>query len=196
MDPRSSGVGRGERLPRRTIGGRHGDRPVITDELDHDLDARLAALEARVPTDTTSPPLPSGDRRAPRMLLSMATAAVLVLVVGATALAGAAASGLIAFGHPGVENPGQPLEDARLECMAPPQAAAYLAEHGFTDVVWQIETTGKQPGVAKAPSLQTRTPPAHGYVIPGSIVDGQLIMVVDQRPGATGTGACPDLPMP
>jgi hypothetical protein len=163
---------------------------------EHRLDRRLAALEARVPADPTVPALPTGGRRRamPRLAASMATAGILVLVVGATALAGAAATGLIAFGHPGVENPGQPLEGANLECMTPPQAAAYLADHGFTNVVWQVETTGKGP--ASTAPVQASTPPQHGYVVPGSIVDGQLLMIVDQRPGATGTGACPDLPMP
>ena len=32
---------------------------------------------------------------------------------------------------------------------------------------------------------------------PGAILsDGKLYMVVDQRAGATGSGSCPDLPMP
>ncbi|MFN8630791.1 MAG: hypothetical protein U0838_10865 [Chloroflexota bacterium] len=45
-------------------------------------------------------------------------------------------------------------------------------------------------------SVQQSTPPAHGFVIPGSIVDGQLLMVVDQRSAATGVGACYGMPMP
>ena len=41
------------------------------------------------------------------------------------------------------------------------------------------------------------TPPAHGYVIPGSLLpDGTVIMVVDQRDGATGVGDCFGKPMP
>jgi hypothetical protein len=95
---------------------------------------------------------------------------------------------------PGVENPGQPLAGANLECMTPPGAAAYLSARGYTNVVWQVES-GDSSGKAGG-SVQQRTAPAHGYVVPGSIVDGTLLMVVDQRDGATGTGACPNLPMP
>ena len=46
-------------------------------------------------------------------------------------------------------------------------------------------------------SVHVATPPAHGYVIPGSLLpDGTVIMVVDQRDGATGVGACYGHPMP
>lgn len=166
------------------------------DELD--LDPRLTALEGRVEADLPTPALPAHGRRTPRLAVSLATAGVLVLALGATALAGAAATGLIAFGAPGVENPGEPLEGAGLECMSPPEAAAYLAGHGYRDVVWQIETTTKDPtGVASpAAPVQVSTPPEHGYVIPGSIIRGQLHMIVDQRANATGVGACSGIPMP
>jgi hypothetical protein len=72
--------------------------------------------------------------------------------------------------------------------MSPPEAAAYLTDHGFTDTVWQVERDDAQEHVS--------TPPEHGYVIPGSIVDGVLIMIVDQRSSATGTGDCFGDPMP
>jgi hypothetical protein len=74
-------------------------------------------------------------------------------------------------------------------------AAEFLAERGFTDVVWQVESgvAGEKSGQ----SVQQATPPDHGYVVPGAILsDGKLYMIVDQRSGATGGGACPDLPMP
>jgi hypothetical protein len=97
--------------------------------------------------------------------------------------------------YEGVQNPGQPLEGANLECKSPPEAAAYLAERGFSDIVWQVESgvAGEKSGR----SVQQATPPGHGYVVPGAILsDGRLYMIVDQRRGATGGGACPDLPMP
>ena len=43
-------------------------------------------------------------------------------------------------GYPGVENPGQPLAGVHLECMSPPQAAAYLATRGYTHVLWQVDS--------------------------------------------------------
>jgi len=164
---------------------------------DPDLDTRIAALEARVPL-AAAPPVPTRTRGSRRSTIAFVAAPILVLAIAATAIAGAAAAGLIAFGAPGVENPGQPLEGANLECMTPPQAAAYLSARGFTNVVWQVETTAKDLSdpAAAAPPIMTTTPPEHGYVVPGSIVDGELLMVVDQRPGATGTGACADMPMP
>lgn len=169
---------------------------MTTDDLD--LDPRLAALEGRVPVDEAPPVTAEATGRRRRSMVALAAAPILVLVIAATAFAGAAATGLIAFGAPGVENPGQPLAGANLECMTPPQAAAYLTAHGYTNVVWQIETTAKDPTGAtiSRPSVQEATPPEHGYVVPGSIVNGQLLMVVDQRPGASGTGACADMPMP
>jgi hypothetical protein len=156
-----------------------------------DLETRLAAMEGRVPT----PPAPSiaPGRRVARAF-PFAAGPALALIAAATVIAGGAAVVRLAQGTPGVENPGQPLAGAGLECMSPPEAAAYLTAHGFTTVTWQVETgdaTGKG-----GTSTQRSTPPAHGFVVPGSIVDGQLIMVVDQRAGATGSGACFGEPMP
>jgi len=155
-----------------------------------EIDVRLAAMEARVPATAT---LRAAPRRRIRRLASLAAAPVLVLALAATAVAGVAIA-RFAQGTPGVENPGQPLAGAGLECMTPPQAAAYLAAHGYPDVTWQVETgdiAAKSGG-----STQVATPPAHGYVIPGSIVNGTLIMVIDQRVGASGSGACASEPMP
>ncbi len=162
-----------------------------------DIAARLAALEARAPGRDDPPEPPVRGRR--RLATPLALAGVLVLVVVASAAAGGAIVARIeARGAPGVENPGQPLEGAKLECMSPSAAAAYLARHGFTQVVWQVETgiVGIRAGASGA-SVQQATAPDHGYVVPGSILsDGKLYMIVDQRTGATGGGACPDLPMP
>jgi hypothetical protein len=158
-----------------------------------DIDTRLAALEARAPGRDDPPELPR--RRGRRLATPLALAGVLVLLVGASAAAGGAIVATLVQAAPGVQNPGQPLEGATLECMSPPQAAAYLAEHGFTNVVWQVESgvAGEKSGS----SVQQAAPPDHGFVVPGSILsDGKLYMIVDQRTGATGSGACPDLPMP
>lgn len=160
--------------------------------LDLDLEDRLAAMEARVPSPVT-PPVVARGRRV-RRSVSIAAAPLLVVLSAATVVAGGVAVAGLVRGTPGVENPGQPLAGAALECMAPPQAAAYLTAHGFPNVSWQVETgdaTGKG-----GTTTHTATPPDHGYVVPGSIVDGQLLMVVDQRSGATGTGACVGEPMP
>jgi hypothetical protein len=168
-------------------------------DLDHDLTTRLSALEARAPGSAAPPALARGRRRG-RFALPIAMAPVLVLAVVATAAAGAAVISRLAEGYPGIENPGQPLAGANMECVTPPEAAAFLAAHGYASVDWQVESgTAVTPdgGKGTSSSIHVSTPPAHGYVIPGSrLPDGQVIMVVDQRVGATGVGACFGHPMP
>ncbi|HYN48722.1 MAG TPA: hypothetical protein VER83_07625 [Candidatus Nanopelagicales bacterium] len=160
----------------------------------NDLDTRLAALEARAPGRDDPPELPRTRRRG-LLATPLVLAPVLLLALVASAAAGGAVVATLVQSFPGVQNPGQPLEGANLECMSPPRAAAFLAERGFIDVVWQVET-GDIEGKSGS-TVQVATPPDHGYVIPGAILsDGKLYMVVDQRTGATGGGACPDLPMP
>jgi hypothetical protein len=168
-------------------------------DLDQDLATRLSAIEARAPGSVAPPELARGRRRG-RLALPLAMAPVLVLAVVATAAAGAAVISRMAEGYPGIENPGQPLAAANMECMTPPEAAAFLAGHGYGNVDWQVESgTAVTPdgGKGTSSSVHVSTPPAHGYVIPGSRQpDGQVIMVVDQRVGATGVGACFGHPMP
>jgi len=154
--------------------------------LDGELDERLGQLEARVPG--ADPPALRGRRGVPQILGGSLAGAILVLVAATTVVGGALIVSNAVRGHPGVDSPGQPLFGAGLECMSPPEAAAYLTDHGFTDTVWQVERDDAQEHVS--------TPPEHGYVIPGSIVDGVLIMIVDQRSSATGTGDCFGDPMP
>ena len=167
--------------------------------MNDDIDARLAALEARLPIRAAPPELDEAIRRRGRCrTLALVAAPLLVLGLAATAFAGATVSGLLVRGAPGIENPGQPLHRANLECMSPPEAAAFLAAHGYTEVAWQVETATKDPsgGVTGKPAVKVSTPPAHGYVVPGAMVDGTLLMVVDQRPDAVGVGACVGMPMP
>ena len=163
------------------------------------LAMRLIALEGSAPAAAEPPPLAGGRRRG-RMALSVALAPVLVLAAVATAAAGAAVIGRLAEGYPGIENPGQPLAGAAMECMSPPAAAAFLSAHGFGRVDWQVETgtvRSAAGGKGVSSSVHVAVPPAHGYVIPGSLLpDGTVIMVVDQRDGATGVGACFGKPMP
>jgi hypothetical protein len=164
-------------------------------ELDSGLDQRLAAMESRVTVAGAPPALGATGRRSRRFALSLSAAPVLVLAIAATAGAAVVASGL-ARGYPGIQNDGQPMAGAHMECLTPPQAAALLAAHGFTSVTWQVES-GSTAVKGEGSSTQQATPPQHGYVVPGSVLeDGSVIMVVDQRVDATGTGACPDLPMP
>ncbi len=157
-----------------------------------DLDTRLAALEARVPAGDGPPELTRRGRRG-RLVLSTATAPILILVLAATVAAGGVVVSTLVRGYPGAENPGQPLAGANLECMSPPEAAAYLTAHGFTRVVWQVEAGSNDKG---GTSVQQATAPEHGYVVPGSFIDGDLYIVVDQRVGAMGSGNCPNFPMP
>lgn len=164
-----------------------------------DLATRLAGLEARIPADGDPPALPLSDRlqRRRQRLGAIALAPALVLAIGVGVVAGGAViEGIEALALPGAQNPGQSLEGAGLECMSPPEAAAYLAGRGFTDVVWQVET-GTAGDKGSQASRQQATAPDHGYVVPGAFLpDGRLIVVVDQRVGATGTGACYGDPMP
>jgi hypothetical protein len=163
-------------------------------DTDLDLDTRLTALAARAPGRDDPPDLRS--RRRGRFAIPMTLAPILVLATVATVAAGAVVVGSLAHGYEGIENPGQPLAGAAMECMSPPQAAAFLAAHGYTDVVWQVES-GDVSTKAGGRSVQQATPPEHGYVVPGAVVgDGRLHMVVDQRVGATGVGACYRMPMP
>ena len=160
---------------------------------------RLTAMEARASASTEPPPLPARRRRG-RFAVSLAMAPALVLLLVATTAAGAVVIGRLAEGYPGIQNPGQPLAGATMECMTPPQAAAFLAGKGFTNVDWQVETgtvRAADGGKGSSSSVHVATPPDHGYVIPGSLLpSGQVIMVVDQRVGATGVGACFGHPMP
>jgi hypothetical protein len=130
----------------------------------------------------------------------MAMAPVLALAVVATTAAGALVVSSLVKGYPGIENPGQPLAGANMECMTPPAAAAFLAAHGFTRVDWQVEAgdpIAKTDGQVRTTSVHQPNPPEHGYVVPGSLLDdGSVIMVVDQRVGATGVGDCYGKPMP
>ncbi|MGZ6267264.1 MAG: hypothetical protein ACXWNR_01695 [Candidatus Limnocylindrales bacterium] len=159
---------------------------------DLELKNRLAAMEDRAPA-FEPPAIPA--RRHRSVVMSFAMASVLTLAFAATAVATVAIVGGIVHGHPGVENPGQPLFGANLECMTPPQAAAYLAEHGYTDVVWQIESGGL--GKSQGTTVLSSVAPAHGFVVPGSMAeDGKLHVVIDQRSGASGVGACVAMPMP
>jgi len=168
---------------------------------DHDIDlaTRLSALEAHAPGSDRPPVLPMRRRRG-RFALTVAMAPVLVLALVGTAAAGAVVVSNLARSHPGIQNPGQPLAGAHMECMTPPQAAAFLAAHGFTTVDWQVESgdpASKAAGQDATTSVHQAVPPAHGYVVPGSLLDdGSVIMVIDQRVGATGVGACFGQPMP
>jgi len=159
--------------------------------LDLDLDARLAALAARAPGRDDPPSLTR--RRAGRLAIPIA----LALAVAATAGGVVVAVNQLVRSYPGIENPGQPLEGANLECMSPHDAAAFLAAHGYANVIWQVESgavTGPKDGNR---SVQQATPPEHGYVVPTAVLDdGRLHIVVDQRAGARGSGSCVGMPMP
>jgi hypothetical protein len=117
------------------------------------------------------------------------------------------------------------IAKARLECMTPPEAATWLADHGYKNVVWDTNaghgtiqvgdsasalpviepgaslpaaTAGEQDGMPAAPSGVDRstTPPAEGVVSPGPTIDGTLIMFVDTTPGAERPTTCPSASMP
>jgi hypothetical protein len=157
------------------------------DDFDRELGVRLAALEGTAPAPAGPPSLSLPVLRR-HVALSLTVGPLLALAVVATAVGGVVLVSSLVRGYPGIENPGQPLAGANLECMTPAQAAAFLAGHGYTGVVWEVTTSSG--------GYQTATPPEHGYVNPGAVVgDGHLHMVIDQRPGG-GVGACYGKPMP
>ncbi len=155
--------------------------------LDSELDERLARLEAGMPG--ADPPPIAIRHRTRRLIGGSLGAAIFVLAAAVTTVGAAVIVSGVARGAPGVENPGQPLYGANLECMAPREAATYLGAHGFDNAVWQVERDGR-------PSVRVSVPPEHGYVVPGSVIDGVLIMIIDQRSDASGVGACFGDPMP
>jgi hypothetical protein len=163
-------------------------------DLDREIDDRLGAMVERAPGRDDPPRLTATGRRR-RLGLSLATAPILVLAFVATATAGVLVARNLARGQEGIENPGQPLAGATMECMSPPEAARFLAGRGFTRVVWQVET-GDVATKTGGGSVQQAVAPAHGYVVPGALIDGTVYMVVDQRVGATAVGACFGMPMP
>jgi hypothetical protein len=104
--------------------------------MDHDdIATRLAAAEARIPVEA-GPPVPADARRRRRSALALVAAPVLVLALAATAIAGAGAIGMI-VGTTGSEPMDPELLGAGLECMTPPEAAAWLAANGYDQVVWE-----------------------------------------------------------
>jgi hypothetical protein len=155
--------------------------------VDHDrsLRDRLVAMESRL--ETAAPP-EIRSRAGRRFALSFAVAPLLILVLAGTAVAGAAIVSGAVRGYEGVENPGQPLYGAQLECMTPPQAAAYIAAHGITKVQWQVEQDDPAANTTERLGSRTvfqATAPETGVVVAGAIVDdGTLDMLVDQHKGA------------
>lgn len=95
-----------------------------------DLDTRLAAMEQHVPVEAAPPALPARRRRG-RGSLPLVAAPVLVLAFAAVVVAG---TGLQAIFLQGPAD--ETIASAGLDCMTPPQAAAWLAEHGYQQVVW------------------------------------------------------------
>jgi hypothetical protein len=164
-------------------------------DLDAELQRRLAAMEARAPAGGGPPVIRRGTARS-RLAFSLGLAPIMVLLLMGTAVAaGAVVVADVAHGYEGIENPGQPLAGARMACMTPHEAGSFLAAHGYTDVVWQVESGGQEKG--STTTVLAATPPEHGYVVPGSVLDdGRLHMIVDQRAGSTGSGDCVGRPMP
>jgi len=159
-----------------------------------DLDARLSALEARAPSPGRPPAMSASHGRRPsRRLSPLLAAGALTLAVGATAVAGGVLLRNEARGHEGIQNPGQPLHGASMECMSPPEAERFLAHKGYRDVVWQVESGTPRGGRTVSQSKA----PQHGFVIPGAVLDdGKLHMVVEQREDATAVGDCYGMKMP
>jgi hypothetical protein len=163
-------------------------------ESDVDLGLRLARIVEQLPT-VGQPPAYRGPRRRRLAGLSATSALVLLLASVAGVVAVPIVVGTLVYGHPGIENPGEALANAGLECMSPPAAAQYLAAHGFSTVIWEVQS-GNPTQRTDVTTIQS-APPAHGYVVPGAVLeDGKLHVIVDERVGATGTGKCSQMTMP
>ncbi len=150
------------------------------EELDPTVVRRIAAFEASGQW-ATPPEVPQtrGRRVWPIVLGPALAFAIVGSAVGAVLVTD------LVLPHASVEDPGQPLAGAQLECMSPLEARHFLEGRGFADVVWQVERDTGQT-VDSGSTLSDV-----GYVIPGSILsDGRLHMIVDARTGATPVGAC------
>jgi hypothetical protein len=161
---------------------------------DLDLGVRLSRILDRLPTEGQPP-----AHRVPRHRRVVGLTVTFVLAVLLASVVGVAAVptlvGTLVHGQPGIQNSGEQLANAGMECMSPPEAATYLAAHGFSNVVWEVQSGDLAQNTSVSTSQSA--PPAHGYVVPGAVLDdGKLHMIVDQRVGATGTGKCSQMSMP
>jgi hypothetical protein len=217
MDPSGRGVVPGERQPEDTAADPGGT--MMTHD---DIDTRLAAIEGRVPVEAGPPEVaPAAARRRRRSTLALVAAPILVLAVGATALAGAEVIRIVTTTGSSALDVDDAIATAGLECMTPPEAAAWLAAHGYDDVVWDTSaghgtidagpaasalpvldpdgslppaasnTPGEGPGLVPPGVTRTTTPPPDGIVWPGPMMDGTLLMFVDATPGAERPATCP-----
>jgi hypothetical protein len=139
-----------------------------------DLDTRLAAAERHVAVEAAPPALPARGRRG-RRSLPLVAAPILVLAFAAVVVAGTGLQAIFLKGSVDTS-----LADAGLECMTPPQAAAWLADHGYKQVVWDgvtapggVRVVGKADGSgAPAPEGSPIAVPDDGTGITGPTVTG------------------------
>jgi hypothetical protein len=82
------------------------------------------------------PPLAAEPRRRRRSALALVAAPILVLAIGATAIAGVGVIQMITTSSSGNLDIDDDIAKAGLECMTPPEAATWLADHGYKNVVW------------------------------------------------------------
>jgi hypothetical protein len=183
-----------------------------------DLDTRLAALEDRVPAED-APHFTTAGRPRRHALLSLAAAPILVLALAATAVGAAGVIRIITVSTAAVDQGS--LASAGLECMTPPEAAAWLASHGYDHVLWNTAAghgtigagagalpvlpadpgasidlgspgPGGGAGTASAPEpSESRTPPTTGVVVAAIPIDGTVHVAVDITPGAERAPTCP-----
>lgn len=161
---------------------------------EEDLGPRLTRIVGQLPI-AGEPPAYRGPRHRRVAGLSATSVLVILLASAVGVIAIPRVVGTLVQGFPGIENPGQALANAGLECMSPPEAAQYLAAHGFSTVVWEVQSGDLSKDIDVS-TIQS-APPAHGYVIPGAVLDdGKLHMIVDERVGAHGIGKCAQMSMP
>jgi hypothetical protein len=143
-----------------------------------DLDTRLAAAERHVAVEAAPPALPARGRRG-RRSLPLVAAPILVLAFAAVVVAGTGLQAIFLKGSVDTS-----LADAGLECMTPPQAAAWLADHGYKQVVWDsvtapggVRVVGKADA-SGAPASEGRpiaVPNDHSGVLGPTATDGSAV---------------------
>lgn len=147
-----------------------------------DLDTRLAAAERQVAVEAPPPALPARRGRG-RRSLPLVAAPVLMLAFAAVVVAGTGLQAVFVAAPPDAT-----LADAGLDCMTPPDAAAWLAAHGYKQVAWDsVVAPGGVAVAGKADGSGAQAPEGSPIPVPN---DGSGIRGTTETSGV-GAGPAP-----